>query len=81
METPGSNRALGPTFEVAATTFPRAPNIVSVEAARSDAETSTVVVRYKVSEVGGGRETTPETVRLTRGTMQTIIAGVVCAGL
>lgn len=51
IETPGSNGALGPTSEVAATTFPRAPRLIAVEATRSDAEASTVVVRFKLSEV------------------------------
>lgn len=51
IETPGSNGAYGPTMEVAATTFPRAPRLVTLDAARSDIEASTVIVRYKLSEV------------------------------
>lgn len=51
IETPGSNGAFGPTLEVAATTFPHAPRLLTVEAARADAEPSTVIVRYKLSEV------------------------------
>lgn len=38
-------------MEVAATTFPRAPRLVTLDAARSDTEASTVIVRYKLSEV------------------------------
>lgn len=51
IETPGSNGAFGPMLEAAATTFPHAPRLIAVEAARSDAEASTVVVRFKLSEV------------------------------
>lgn len=51
IETPGSNGAFGPTLEVAATTYPHAPRLIVVEAARSDVEASTVVLRYKISEV------------------------------
>lgn len=51
IETPGSRGAFGPTLEVAATTFPRAPRLIMIEAARTDAEPSTVIVRYKLSEV------------------------------
>ncbi|CAM9358757.1 unnamed protein product [Ectocarpus sp. 13 AM-2016] len=50
IETPGSNGAYGPTMEVVATTFPRAPRLVTLDAARSDTEASTVIVRYKISE-------------------------------
>lgn len=51
IETPSSNGAYGPTMEVAATTFPRAPRLVKLDAARSATEASTVTVRYKLSEV------------------------------
>lgn len=51
IETPGSNGAFGPTREVAATTFPHAPRLIMVEAARAENEPSTVLVRYKLSEV------------------------------
>lgn len=51
IEAPGSNGAFGPTLEVDATTFPRAPKLVTVEAARADTEPSTVIVHYKLSEV------------------------------
>lgn len=51
VESPGSNGAFGPTFEVATTTFSRAPSLSLFEAVRSDAEASTVTVRYKLSEV------------------------------
>lgn len=51
IETPGSNGALGPTFELAAMTFPQAPRLIAVEAARSDSQASTVIVRFKLSEV------------------------------
>lgn len=51
IETPGSNGAVGPTLEVAATTFPHAPRLIMVEAARAEAEPTTVVVRYRLSEV------------------------------
>lgn len=51
IETPGSNGAFGPTLEIASTTFPHAPRLTTVEAARADTEPSTVTVRYKLSEV------------------------------
>lgn len=51
IETPDSNGAFGPTLEADATTFPHAPRLLMVEAARADTEPSTVVVRYKLSEV------------------------------
>lgn len=54
VESPGSNGAFGPTFEVATTTFSRAPSLSLFEAVRSDRETSTVTVRYKLSEVSWG---------------------------
>lgn len=51
VESPGSKGAFGPTFEVATTTFSRAPSLSLFEVVRSDAEASTVTVRYKLSEV------------------------------
>ncbi|CAM9385152.1 unnamed protein product, partial [Scytosiphon promiscuus] len=52
IESPGSNGAFGPTWEATATTFPRAPRLVTLAAARSDTKASTVTVRYKMSEPG-----------------------------
>ena len=51
VESPGSKGAFGSTFEVSTTTFSRAPSLLLLEAVRSDAESSTVTVRYKLSEV------------------------------
>ncbi|CAM9138972.1 unnamed protein product, partial [Hapterophycus canaliculatus] len=52
IESPGSNGVFGPTWEAAATTFPRAPGLVTFEAIRSETKASTVTVRYKLSEPG-----------------------------
>lgn len=51
VETPGSNGALGPAVEVEATTFQAAPRLVKLEATRNATDPSTVMVRYKLSEV------------------------------
>lgn len=51
IESPGSNGAFGPTWEAAATTFPRAPGLVAFGVSRSETKASTVTVRYKLSEV------------------------------
>lgn len=54
VETPGSNGAFGPSSEVAAMTFPRAPILNELGIARSSTQPSTVTVHYKLSEVHSG---------------------------
>lgn len=51
VETPDSYGAFGPAVEVEASTFQVAPRLVMLEATRAVPDPSTVLVRYKLSQV------------------------------